>query len=176
PVKNEAKVAATTEASDDPAAELSEPQRVRADQLFDSLLSALGLPEPAGPPAGGYGPRAYLGSPRFRFAQTFGFDPSDPREELKATIPQALMMMNGREIAGQIDARNNRTALGKLTGEITNNEELVVELYLRVLAREPSKQEIRTALDYVKSVRSRDEAFEDLLWALINSTEFLHRR
>lgn len=167
---------AANEVSESSEVELSEPQRVRADQLFDSLLSALGLPEPAPPAGGQYGQQAVLGSARFRFAQVFGFDPSEPRDELKSTIPQALMMMNGREIAGQINARNSRTALGKLMLEIKKDEDLVAELYLRVLAREPSKAEIKTAIDYVRQVRNREEAFEDILWALINSTEFLHRR
>jgi hypothetical protein len=52
----------------------------------------------------------------------------------------------------------------------------VTELYLKTLAREPSESEIETCLAYVKQVRIRGDAFEDIQWALVNSTEFLHRK
>ena len=35
---------------------------------------------------------------------------------------------------------------------------------------------MKTCLDYVKQVGTRAEAFEDIQWALINSTEFLNRK
>jgi hypothetical protein len=53
---------------------------------------------------------------------------------------------------------------------------VVVELYLRSLAREPKDVELKTCLDYVKRIGNRSEAFEDILWSLVNSTEFLHRK
>ena len=48
-------------------------------------------------------------------------------------------------------------------------------LVLRTLARQPSREEIATCLDHVRDAGSRTEAFEDIQWSLINSTEFLHR-
>jgi hypothetical protein len=68
-----------------------------------------------------------------------------------------------------------------MLAEIPENRDAVTELYLRVLARQPSLSEQQTAINYIRSVSesSRDgrgEAFEDLLWTLLNSTEFLHRR
>ena len=56
------------------------------------------------------------------------------------------------------------------------NDGLVEELYLRCLAREPNPTEMETCLEYVKSVGNRTEAFEDILWSLVNSTEFLNRK
>ena len=89
--------------------------------------------------------------------------------------PQALVMMNSPMINQGISARPG-SSLGRLLNEVTNNEDLIVELYLKALAREPSDEEIATCLDYVKEVGNRREAFEDILWSLVNSTEFLHRR
>ena len=37
-------------------------------------------------------------------------------------------------------------------------------------------RELDVALEYVTEVNHRREAFEDLLWALLNSSEFLYRR
>jgi hypothetical protein len=53
---------------------------------------------------------------------------------------------------------------------------VIVELYLRCLAREPKPGEITACREHLAQVRNRDEAFEDILWALVNSTEFLYRQ
>jgi hypothetical protein len=44
------------------------------------------------------------------------------------------------------------------------------------LAREPNDQELGVALDHLRTAAgNRGEAFEDLLWCLLNSEEFLYR-
>ena len=151
-------------------------QRLRGDQLFDNLLNALGVSEPQSPGRGAmggmYGNRF---SPRGIFHTAFGYDPSERRDEVAGSIPQALVFMNGPYINAGIRA-SGRTALAKMLSEIKDDQALVAEIYLRVLAREPSSKEMQTCLAYVKDVGSRNEAFEDLQWSLINSTEFLHRK
>jgi len=151
------------------------PQRLRADQLYNALTQALAVEELAdrGP---GAGRRGYLpGGPRTAFNDTFGFDPSLPRDEVKGSIPQALAMMNAPQLNRLIEA-DRSSMLGRLLESTKDNELVVIELYLRCLAREPRDRELQTSLSYVEEVGDRKEAFEDLLWALINSTEFLHRR
>ncbi len=57
--------------------------------------------------------------------------------------------------------------------------EIVEELYLTILSRFPTPDEVRMAEDYGKSGRpraaKRREDWVDITWALINSTEFLYR-
>lgn len=152
-------------------------QRLRGDQLFDNLLNALGVSEPKGPGmvAMAGNPLARRFGPRGQFNAAFGYDPSERRDEIAGSIPQALVFMNGANVNAGIRA-SGRTALAKLLSEIKDDSALVTELYLRVLAREPSSSEIETCLRYVKDVNNRNEAFEDVQWSLINSTEFLHRK
>jgi hypothetical protein len=155
------------------------PQRLRADQLFDNALAALGTREPAGMAAAAYGGGAgarFNRGPRQSFAAVFGYDPSERRDELSGTIPQALVMMNSTYFNTLLDGDSRRTALGKMLGEIKDDRALVAELYLRTLAREPSAKEVDTCLAYVAEVKNRTEAFEDIYWSLLNSTEFLYRR
>lgn len=155
------------------------PQRLRADQLFDAVSMALGIEERGdnGNARNAYKAlRAGGGTPRAQFNAAFGYDPSDPRDEVQGSIGQALVMMNSPIIAAAINAEKPGTQLGRLLADLDNDEDVTVELYLRCLAREPSDQELSTCLAYVAQVEDREEAFEDILWALVNSTEFLHRK
>jgi hypothetical protein len=156
-------------------------QRLRADQIFDNLMAALGVDaegpalQRGGPMAAG---RQFRGGPRAVFSAVFGYDPSERREEIQTSIPQALALMNSPTINGAIRAGGfgfGGTALGRLVRQMRDDRALVTELYLRTLAREPSSDELNTCLAYVRQAGSRSEAFEDIQWSLINSTEFLHR-
>ena len=48
--------------------------------------------------------------------------------------------------------------------------------YLAVLARRPTDGEFARGLKHLRDVTNRTEAVEDLLWVLVNSTEFLTKR
>jgi hypothetical protein len=152
--------------------------RLRGDQLFNQLTSLLGIAEPpagAGPGPGGAGAAAALRrGPRFLFNQVFGYDPSNPREEEVGSVPQALVMMNSPLINGAISSR--RGVLASLLARIPKDDDLTMELYLRTLGREPNAAELAACRDIVQEAGDRGEAFEDILWSLINSTEFLHRK
>ena len=155
----------------------SRPQRLRSDVLYNAVTSALEYhPAQQSDRRRGNRPPGANRGPRGRFQQTFGYDPSTARNEIAGSIPQALAMMNGREIQRQINGRNARTMLGRLLRDEEDNKRVVVDLYLHSLAREPSDAELKTCLLHVRRVRDRQEAFEDVLWALLNSAEFLHRR
>ena len=155
----------------------SRSQRLRSDVLYNTLTSTLEVdPAQRNRRARGNRPPGANRGPRGRFQQTFGYDPSTPRDEITGSIPQALAMMNGREVQREINGRNARTMLGRLLRAEEDNERVTVDLYLRTLAREPSKAELKTCLLHVRRVGDRGEGFEDVLWALLNLAEFLHRR
>ncbi|MCH8924348.1 MAG: DUF1553 domain-containing protein, partial [Planctomycetes bacterium] len=151
------------------------PQRLRGDQLFNTLVQVLDIPEkPAPRDRANY--RNVRSGPRGQVNKTFGYDPSILRDDLAGSIPQALFLMNSPELARAMSGRQRGTSLGRLLAEVPEDKDLVAELYLRCLAREPRQTELATCLDHVRTVDDRTEAFEDILWALVNSTEFLNRR
>ncbi|HTQ40851.1 MAG TPA: DUF1549 domain-containing protein [Pirellulales bacterium] len=160
------------------------PERLRGDEVYDALVSALGINDDlpmlrlaatGGAGAGGKA-AALLRSPRNQFDQIFGFDPSVPKDEVTGSIPQALLMMNGPQINRAINGYRPGTGLGQLLSSTTDDEAVATELYLRCLGREPNKTELQTCLTHVKQSKNRAAGFEDVLWALINSTEFLQRK
>jgi hypothetical protein len=160
------------------------PERLRGDEVYDALIAALGMNDNlpglrlAAAGGGGVGGKgaALLRSPRNQFDQVFGFDPSMPRDEVTGSIPQALLLMNGPQINRAINGSRPGTELGQLLTSTSDNEAVATELYLRCLGREPNKAELQTCITHVKNSNTRAAGFEDILWVLINSTEFLQRK
>ncbi len=168
------------------------PQRMRSDQLLNALFTALDIDEvsnasPENRDMDGNMNRDMNQSmnvpmirrrrslPRNKFAEAFGFDPSLAREDLSATIPQSLALMNSSQVNRYVKP-SKTSLLNRLLSEIKDDESLVVELYLRCLSREPHDEELAKALAYCEGAPKRREGFEDLLWALVNSAEFQYRR
>lgn len=146
------------------------PQRMRSDQLFNAFYTATDAEEKISNDRG-----RKKSSDREQFDTLFGYDPSQLRAEISASIPQSLALMNAPQIDRYLKPRRDNL-LGRLLVKIPANESLIVELYLRCLSREPNDDELTRAMNYIKEVPKRREAFEDLLWALVNSAEFQYRR
>lgn len=150
--------------------------RLRGDQLYSSIVKVMGVENQAQPrPAGGGGPRLAGRTPREQFGQVFGFDPSTPQDDITGNVPQALFMMNSPQLASQLHADGN-TRLASIVRRFSDDRDALIELYLLVLSREPSDKELKICQDYIKEVGQRGTAYEDLMWSLLNSSEFLSKR
>ena len=91
-----------------------------------------------------------------------------PRE---ANLAQTLHLVNSPEVQVKVASPTGR--LARLLKEKKTDEDIVEELYLLALARPPRPDERRTVLAYFKEQTDRKAAVEDLLWALVNTKEFL---
>jgi hypothetical protein len=107
--------------------------------------------------------------------QAFKVDPSLPPDEVQGTIPQALLMMNSVLVNTYV-ASTGKTFLAETLKKNLKDEEIVAALYERTLARRPRAEEVDTCRRYLARVGNRAEAFEDIFWTLVNSTEFLTKR
>jgi hypothetical protein len=107
--------------------------------------------------------------------QAFKENPSLPAEEVQGTIPQALLMMNSALVHATTTA-TGKSVLADLLAKGKSDDEIVTALYERVLARQPTGEERGICKRYVAKVGDRREALEDILWSLVNSTEFLIKR
>jgi hypothetical protein len=99
----------------------------------------------------------------------------------EVTLPQVLHLLNSREVLGKLAANESRPA--ELARDPRPDVEKARELFLWVFARPPSAADEARALEHLagavdaeKSEGSRRRAWEDLLWALINTKEFLFVR
>src|SRR5207302_11103682 len=133
----------------------------------------LGPPQQA--PRRPMGPFGGVGGLEGQFKQEFRFDPSLKADEIESSIPQALLMMNNPAINNRIQARGTNL-LGRILTAYPPNDDGLRMLYLRTLARKPTDKEMDRCREYIRKVEKRAEAFEDILWALLNSTEFQTKR
>jgi hypothetical protein len=134
------------------------------EQLYDSLETVTGGEK------GGGGPRAKGGgpqTPRDRFVQFYlaGAETTNPTE-YEAGIPQALRLMNSR-ITGNPALIRSFAAPGDAPATV------ITRLYLASLSRRPTAAETDRLTEYVKKASNPMDAYGDVLWALLNSSEFV---
>ena len=162
----------------------SYPTRLRADALWESLVSVLGAMKepprqggPRGPQFAGVAPGLFgrFAGLEFQFKREFATDPSAKPDEIEGSIPQALILMNNPTINEKILAKETNL-LSRILISYPDDKEALRILYLRTLARKPTGKELEKCTTYIAKIGARSEAFEDLLWALINSTEFQTKR
>jgi hypothetical protein len=152
------------------------PTRLRADALWDALVGVLGqFGAPQLPRPRPMGPFAFRGGLEGVFMQEFESDPSLKPDEIEGSIPQALLLMNNPQIHQKIEARG-KNLLGRILTAYPDNDEALRMVYLRTLARKPTDSELDKCRHYLQKVEKRADAFEDILWALLNSTEFQTKR
>jgi hypothetical protein len=112
------------------------------------------------------------------FLDSFGRpDPNqDPPCERTSdtTVVQALHLMNAPGVQDKVTADAGRAA--KLAASQKSNAEVVEELYLLVYSRKPTDDELAACLRWFeKTGEKRRQAVEDLMWALLNTPEFVFK-
>jgi hypothetical protein len=110
---------------------------------------------------------------RIEFVRNMRAPPGSATEYRAGTL-QALMLMNGRVAAGvsNTDASN---LLGAIVAPYMNDDERVESLFLSTVSRLPEDDERKAFVAALADCKTDDEktrALSDVLWALLNSTEF----
>lgn len=104
--------------------------------------------------------------------QVFDMNPSLPQGALEGSIQQALLLMNNASLQSKLSESELKQRLVKISAD----EPLIQELYLNVLARHATEQEVQRNIEFLKESANRQEAIDDLIWVLVNSTEFRTKR
>lgn len=154
--------------------------RLRGDEVFQSLVTAIELPNITPPQAKPNGIVRFPPPPkstRDLVNEAYGYDPSLEQGNVARTMLQAMFMMNNEQIQKQINAQpESETHLAKLLARESDDRAAITALFEDLLARKPTSSETETAIQHINEVKDRRAAFEDLLWSLLNSAEFTTRR
>jgi hypothetical protein len=90
----------------------------------------------------------------------------------EATLTQSLHLLNSVDIQNKVSAGEGRAALLAADTKHTQAEK-IGQLYLEFYCRPPSADETEFGLSYIKRTNNDRAAYEDILWALVNTKEFL---
>ena len=91
---------------------------------------------------------------------------------------QALELIVGPMVTNKLAHSDNR--LGQILEKKTNpahleDSEILSELYLRALSRAPSESTSTALLEHVAKSPDKRQAWEDVLWTILNSKEFVYQ-
>ena len=167
------------------------PKRLPAEVLLDSIDRMTGSPTSfAGQlpgtravalPDDSYNSSSY-------FLTVFGRPEMDSACECEraqgASLAQTLHLLNSKNIQDKLSGAGGNAQ--KLTSQKERvNEDKITELYKLAFSRNPKDDEMKTAIGYIKKKTEQIEndankkedsikmAYEDLVWALLNTKEFL---
>ena len=90
------------------------------------------------------------------------------------TLAQVLLLANSEEVENKIAAGDGRIA--KLLKAKKAMPEIVEELYLTAYTRLPTAEEKKRTLSLIDKVENKQQALEDVLWAILNTREFMFNR
>ena len=150
-----------------------------AEVLVDALDAATGV-------AGDFGPDAPQGARAIEIATNRVASPDlarvfrvfgrparaaicDCERPGEPALPQTLFLMTDAALLDKI--RSGR--LKDLVASGRCDAEVVEELFLATLSRFPDEDEARSALEHLRTRPDRAAGFADVLWALINTREFV---
>jgi hypothetical protein len=111
------------------------------------------------------------------FLEMFGRPPRDTGLESernnRVTDAQRLYILNSSQVQRKIQQGPKLVALMR---EIRNPRDLVSQVYLTILSRYPTEDEWKLVAAHSQSGSAKGQtAVVDLIWALMNSAEFLYR-
>jgi Protein of unknown function (DUF1553)/Protein of unknown function (DUF1549)/Bacterial Ig-like domain (group 2) len=157
-------------------------RRLMSEQIMDSMSQVTGIPEKF--PGTPLGKRA-MSIPVLPFMKPHYmmkvFGRNDLREvicerDTKPSVAQVMHLVSGDTIQRQITTPGGNLDLW-LEDKSLTDWDIVSRLYLAALSRNPQPDEAAAALQPFESgvvtPVARRRAFEDLVWAIFNSKEFL---
>ena len=153
------------------------PKRLNAEVLLDSINQVTGTSTSfGGVPSGTRATQLPDNGFSSYFLTVFGRPESSSACECErsseANLAQSLHLLNSSEIQGKLTAGDGRAAKLSADKERDHNAK-IQELYLLAFSRDPSSEESEIATSHIEKTGDAKVAYEDIVWALINTKEFL---
>ena len=152
------------------------PRRLTAEVLYDAVNSVAETPSNFGTiPQGTTAVQLPDNGFNNYFLEVFGKPEAESACECErsaeANLSQSLHLLNSGDVQGRLQNGQGRAA--KFTREMERPDTAKVrELYLAAFAREPRPEESEFILSRVADYQNKQQAWEDVIWAILNAREF----
>jgi hypothetical protein len=143
------------------------------EQVYDSLLVATQADQTAGFDWDTAGQRRHKWIQQFLFAH--GNEENTEESTFDGSITQALSLMNSELVQNAVSTKRG-SLLAKILGNRTAPIEQLKVICQAVLSRDPSTAEVtafRKLLRRERTTAARTALMQDVLWAYLNSNEFI---
>tara|TARA_R110002096_G_scaffold169222_5_gene340771 strand:- start:6715 stop:8904 length:2190 start_codon:yes stop_codon:yes gene_type:complete len=169
-------------AQDDALFSHAQLRRMRADVFFDCLCAALDYKHRFRRSSADRALVMFEGGRRDNFNAYFFTTFGQARREsvcacedkTEANLSQALHLINGQTIDHAL--QRNPKLIPNLLDQFDTNEPIIETLYIRALSRKPTETELNGILEMLPESadrQARHKAFDNVLWGLLNSSEFM---
>ncbi len=154
-------------------------RRLPAEVLADAVADITAVPDTfPGMPPGSRAMQAWSYKIDSQTMDAFGRpNPSSDtpcERDPRPSIVQALHLMNSRLLQEKLASKGAAARVQRLAESPLKPEEIVTDLYLACYSRKPANDELKLALSpFTAEGATRRSATEDVLWALMNSAEFV---
>jgi hypothetical protein len=150
-------------------------RRIRAEILLDIISQVTDTKDKfAGLPLGARAVQIADGNTATYFLTTFGRATRETvcscEVKMEPNLGQALHLINGENAHAKV---RDGALVQRMLDEGRTAQEVVTELYLRCLSREPTQEEVQAIEEQLAGAAEQRSALEDVFWALLNSREFL---
>jgi hypothetical protein len=154
------------------------PRRLGAEALLDAISDATSSPERfKGFPVGTRAVQVPDGEFKHPVLGVFGRPPRasacECERDPEFSLYGCVTMLGGDFLQAKLT--DPQGAVAKLAASPLSDREVIEELFLRTLCRRPSAKETETLLAYLAKPEklTRQQKCEDLMYALVNHTEFI---
>jgi hypothetical protein len=152
------------------------PRAMPAEVFLDAVSQATGMPEafdkmPAGTRAIALPDPAVASYFLDSFGRPKRLTACECERGVRPDLTQVLHLMNGETLQKKVAAEQGRVAT--LLAAKRPDDEVIDDLYMATLTRRPTDAERQAVRTRVAASPSRREGYEDLLWALLNTAEFM---
>ena len=84
-----------------------------------------------------------------------------------------MHLLNSDEVQGKIAGRTGRVTTLTKVEDKRSDAQKVEEIFLWAFGRKPSAQDLAVALEHIaKNEKTKRTAYENIVWALLNTKEF----
>jgi Protein of unknown function (DUF1553)/Protein of unknown function (DUF1549) len=157
------------------------PTRLSAEVLLDAINNVTGSPDPfAGVPKGSKAVQLPDEGFASYFLDVFGRPKRESvcecERSSEANLSQTLHLLNSGEIQAKLAYRAGNVARWADGADTRTDREKIVELYRLCYSRRPTDEEsdvCSTHIERRKAENKPRQGYEDLVWTLINTKEFL---
>lgn len=159
------------------------PKRLGAEVLLDAVNQVTGSPSQFnGLPGDTYAPKRAIQLPDESFASYFldvfgrpqRISACECERVSEANLAQALHLLNSDEVQNKLSRNGGRADLLLNAKDARSDSEKVEEMFLWAFARKPTSDDLKAALEHIqKHSMNKKIAYENILWALINTKEFI---